>query len=620
MRHLSAEHQQQLLPALKISAGLIINACSQDGVLPDTYSDEDLGFLNILKKMDCPPEKISDYAIALFVRERLDEAGMFKLTEYIDFDSEFFNQEDDEVPEDNNLRTIVSELIKAKKTESLEIDKNIKNTSRYFFSRATDIPWLKLRKLMIFYSREQHEVLPERPFKLLMIAGMRILLRNRAYYECYLKKISNVMLPKNVMPVLDALLEKTLDYYPDALEDPDICWLLTRLHAEFEWVLCDREKAVVSLPFAAAEVLSNITPLAQQALIYANKHHLSNQYQNENGETQFPVLYYNHRNEVSVSSAKFYRGYIQGGNDTGMVYRSNHGLVHVSCTLYYVRSVLAFYCQYGAFDIVQPYLLAVTHDESEKFISKIQIAMCFYVTGREGEQGFECSAYEEYRQNSAENFVRFVNESDEAKMLFNDSDEIEAYKQALKSPYIEDDMDSLRWSPSLMGSTRKAFIRNIVLKIILHACHNANLVRIWGPEKIHDEALKNFMKGVDNDDAENHEIKHAALLIFKMAAKLNRLMGNSVMTDYDAINRKCIRPKIKYSDLYETRFPKTDVETFMHYSNSPEACILLLNSLTKEELLRDEVRYSPVMAAGLFAKQENRLNKADEALFSIPTI
>ncbi|MBA2656157.1 MAG: NAD-dependent ubiquitin ligase [Tatlockia sp.] len=486
-------------------------------------------------------------------------------------------------------------------------DENFKNSSRYFHAGASsNVINDKLKPLMMIYSRSNPEfgAMPLKPFKLLMIVGMKIIFKNPRYIEKFLKQLDKVVLPVNVENVLDSLLKKSMDYYPDALQDPRVYEALNLLHPEFKSVLKNRCPLVLNeINVRECSVPRKIiTARGRDALVYAYKNYLINPFQNENSYTQFPVLYLDKNKEPSFSPSRVYTGYIQGQDDSCIVYRSNHGLPHTALTLYYLHLVVDFNLKHG-FHQVKDYIKRQTStpEDYERFIEKLQIAMGFYVTGREGEQGFETEEYMKYREKSASNFEDYVISQDLLGSVFKNENELKVYKASLKQPYLDQpikELDNCRYGLDTDIGERGCYAS---LRVLMYGAHCVDLIRLRAPYVIQHETIKDLMKAVPDVDLINEEIRHDALLIFKVAAKLNILIGNSVVADYDVNRRKCISPKVKFCDSYNTIFPKTDLKRFIHYSTSPDACVELLNSISSAALISEDNKPSFIQNQGLFA-------------------
>ncbi|MBA2652270.1 MAG: NAD-dependent ubiquitin ligase [Tatlockia sp.] len=406
-------------------------------------------------------------------------------------------------------------------------DENFKNSSRYFHAGASsNVINDKLKPLMKIYSRNNPEfgAMPLKPFKLLMIIGMKIILKNPRYIEKFLKKLDKVVLPVNVENVLDILLKKSMDYYPEALQDPRVFDALNRLHPEFNSVLKNRNPLVLNELNVTECSLPRemITPRGRDALVYAYKNYLINPYQNENSYTQFPVLYLDKNKEPSFSPSRVYTGYIQGQDDSCIVYRSNHGLPHTACTLYYLHLVVDFNLKHG-FHQVKDYIKRQTStpEDYERFMDKLQIAMGFYVTGREGEQGFETEEYIKYRETSARNFEDYVINQDLLGSVFKNKNELKVYKASLERPYLDQpikELDNCWYDLDTDIGERGCYAS---LRVLMYGAHCVDLIRLRAPYVIQHETIKDLMKGVSDVDLINEEIRHDALLIFKVAAKLN---------------------------------------------------------------------------------------------------
>lgn len=487
-------------------------------------------------------------------------------------------------------------------------------SSSYLFTSAFYVPLQRLNGLMYLYSQHNPEFgpLPLKAFKLLIVVGIRILLHNPDYFAWYLRKIEKVTMPQNIQDVLDNLLTKTLDYYPDSLDNSDVRNALARLHPEFTEVLIHHKfkQQTISFPVTESKSLEIITTLAQPALVYSYKNYLSNRYKEENKTTSFPILHFDKNDQIAYSVALTYSSFLAGEGDYGFVYRSNHGLPHTVSTLYCVPLIIEFNRKH-AIPEIKEYIASQTSDADAyiKFISKLQIAMAFYVSGREGEHPFNTKEYENYRKQSAVNFLNYIEEH-QLHYLFADNKELNAYVEHLEHSYSRYEHKSGHnyWYHSeddkVDSQRRKA------LPVLLYGAHCADLVRLWEPKKIETETVLDLMKGVYIELHTDKDIRHDAFCIFKIAAKINLMMGNSVATDYDIQKRKCFRPKIKYCDLYNTQYPKTNLAKFMHYANSPEECIKLLNSISPEALLNHVDNHCFTQNSGLFFEAKNEIENS----------
>jgi hypothetical protein len=504
-------------------------------------------------------------------------------------------------------------------------DPRLKHTSRYFFSESHEIPYALLQEILSVYTVlfPKHSSMPTHIFKLIMVIGMRIASRNPVYLTWYFQKvILHVSLPRYVARTLEGLLDKTLAHYPDSLNDPEMRKRLIMLHHEFAGVLETYQPASQAIGKRLTKNIriNMLSRAGQAALNYVWKFHLNKLHERETSLTYFPILYFNENDEADFSSARFYNGYIKGKHDYNIVYRSNHGLVHTSCTLYYVHAVLEFNRKHALLPI-KTYLAKqlATPEASERWISKLQIALAFYVSGREGEHAFGTPEYSKYRAQSAENFVDYINRHPEWKALFHDEAELLVYKNCLETPFLSNENTELLLDNARLFSHVKgweAYILAITLQTILLAAHCADLVRLWDPKKIATQTIDDLMRGVDKADKKNADVRHEALLIFKIAASLNLLMGSSVKTDYDIVRKKCIYPKVKCCDAYDTPYPKTDLKKFIQYSVSPAACIELLNSVTQDELLRDDMKPCLLNSFGLFAQPAEKACSGERSLSS----
>jgi ribosomal protein S17E len=159
---------------------------------------------------------------------------------------------------------------------------------------------------------------------------------------------------------------------------------------------------------------SSIGPLAAAALKYSVDNYIFKKYTSDPGYYH-PILYRDHEGKI-----KYSKNYIEyQGLELGSVFRSNHGVCHTARTLQLVRNVMDYNLKH-ANDKVKGYIQSQTstEEEQEKFITKLQIAMAFYVSGRGGEEGWGNELYNKYRQQSAENFKEYVKKQNLIPVLF----------------------------------------------------------------------------------------------------------------------------------------------------------------------------------------------------------
>ncbi|MCE2992284.1 MAG: SidE phosphodiesterase domain-containing protein [Candidatus Jidaibacter sp.] len=302
--------------------------------------------------------------------------------------------------------------------------------------------------------------------------------------------------------------------------------------------------------FKQAFTTSKILEITKKALEYSYDKHLSQPYKKEKG-TCFPVICKRDR-EVFIADDK-YGSYKKGDYDSKIVYRSNHGLAHTARTLAMVPEVLAFNIKYAREDVLN-FLQEQTStpNDKQKFIAKLQIAMAFYVSGREGEHGWGTNEYNKYREASKKFFIEYVKSDDDTKALFKNEDEIELYGSCLEHSYVTDE--------DLKGCTNQ-----IAIKALLYGSHCVDLVRIWKPKKVQGSTVFDLLKAVPKDKIE--QAKHDAFLVFHKAAQLCRIMGDSLYTEYDSQTRKCKKPDIKYEEQ-KGAFKKTNFKRFLEYSTN----------------------------------------------------
>lgn len=445
-----------------------------------------------------------------------------------------------------------------------------------FYKSANSVPYESLKKTFPLFTQNNPEFgpLPLKAFKLLLIIGIRILLQNNGQMSRYLKKIASLSLPNQVESFLDKILTRTLDYFPNAIFDKTIQQGLLALHPEFKTLIHQRvvlqqsRKIDLDKKMNPVPSTENIMPLAQKALIFAYENYLIKRYSNEKGQTYFPILYKQEATLV-VAPTRHYEAFIEG-QDGPFVYRSNHGLAHTARTLYLLLPVIQFNLK-----TMNPELKRIlcaqmnSIEKKTKFITKLQIALAFYVTGREGEHGFGSEEYQNYRENSALNFWQYIESEHLTHELFEDEQELSLYVDCLANPYYQGCLYQ-----DLKQENEK-LKKAICIKILLYSAHCADLARLWGPSKIRTETVFDLMKGsylASNSDEQE------AFLIFHEASRLCHAMGDAVGVTYDTAKNQCSHPKMGFSNAYDTRYPKTNLETFFAFSLDPMACIEFLNT------------------------------------------
>ncbi len=319
----------------------------------------------------------------------------------------------------------------------------------------------------------------------------------------------------------------------------------------------------------------------------------------ETGKTFFPVLY-SRAKQICSSSIDNYGNYEASEKQAGdeqIVYRSNHGLAHTARTMILVPHVLAFHIKHAKPEI-QEYLLDKTStlERAINFIMKLQIAMAFYVSGREGEDGFGTDKYNEYRRKSKEYFLDYVGGKESIEKLFETPEEIELYGDCIEFPYIKpDDFDTL-------GEDRLA------LKAILYGAHCADLVRVWSPKNIATVAVYDLLKAVPDEYKES--LKGEAFGIFQIASTLCREMGDSLHTDFkynsSGLLEPCKPENVTRSNLYVTNFPKTDLVKFMKYSTIPGKSV----DLSWTTIPHDTILHKLILGAKIEAEETRPVRQA----------
>ncbi|CEG56464.1 SidE phosphodiesterase domain-containing protein [Legionella fallonii] len=426
----------------------------------------------------------------------------------------------------------------------------------HHLERESGFTYIKM--LISLYSHKNKELgpMPSEVLEALFTRGIDLALQHPKLLPWYKDKIikADPYFPPNIPDLLDKAINTMRVASPEKFTSEDVETHLNTLRQIFQ-----PQKV---------NVANNITDYGAQALIFADNKFLSKKYTEERAGTYFPILYKQNGNTISGLTSHYdcYNG------DEAAVYRSNHGLCHTARTQFLVRMVVDFNLKYAAPDI-QNHIMAQLDSQGESFIAKLQIAMAFYVSGRESESGFGTEEYDRYRKQSAQNFKDYVHEKNLIPTLFQNEAELETFASCLEHSYLTDDPEQL----IKLSAEQKA------LKVLMYGAHCADLSRIWTPNKIENNTIFDLMKAVPLKD--NQEARHAALLIFNEAAKLCKTMGDSVATVYDESKKICVRPEISYDNSYNTHFPKSDLATFFHYSTNPLECIQLLNK-QKTELLK----------------------------------
>ena len=138
--------------------------------------------------------------------------------------------------------------------------------------------------------------------------------------------------------------------------------------------------------------------------------------------------------------------------------RPNHGLVHTLRTAAYVTYVVHAYNLFN-----QPHLTA-------QDIDHLQLALLFYVTGRENEAAFGNPDYLRFRQKSADAFERYIKQNH--PQMFTDQ-KLQFYKQGIYDAYST--------SPPQY--------------VILRLCHDLDLLRCY-PQVEYDKKIQSAKKHV----------------------------------------------------------------------------------------------------------------------------
>jgi hypothetical protein len=141
---------------------------------------------------------------------------------------------------------------------------------------------------------------------------------------------------------------------------------------------------------------------------------------------------------------------------------------------------------------------------------------------------------------------------------------METYAKCLEHSYLAD------------GEMTTLTAEEASLKILLYGSHCADLARIWKPQQIAAKTIHDLMKRVD--DQNNDDARHDVLLIFNESAQLCKTMGDSIGTEYDVDKKQCIPPQnVRFCNLYQTAFPKTNIDEFYNYSTDVQLCIDMIN-------------------------------------------
>ncbi|STX29741.1 Homologous to SidE substrate of Dot/Icm secretion system [Legionella beliardensis] len=352
---------------------------------------------------------------------------------------------------------------------------------------------------------------------------------------------------------------------------------------------------VISIPPAPIKVIErSIQPLAAKALKFAYDDYLSQPYKETN--TKGTVSNHWSWHPIMVKKGNkfhFYqtlKSFYEDGHtkDTLAVYRPNHGLCHTAKTMVLVNDVVEFNKAHAS-DPVKQYINQQinTPEKKQKFITKLQIAMAFYVSGREGEEGWEKDLdrpYHKYRKSSAKNFKKYIRDNELIPNLFSSEEEVKIYAEHLTHSYIDDGFD--------IEAPENA--EAAAIKAILYGAHCADLSRLWSPSKINKDTLWDLFRAVPADKVDsckkhpkaNLEIIHQAKAIFHKAALMGIQMGDSVISvcneqgDFVYYENR-VQPLAPSHPEYAGNFPRTNPELFLQFSTSPQKCVNLIgNNIT----------------------------------------
>jgi hypothetical protein len=306
-----------------------------------------------------------------------------------------------------------------------------------------------------------------------------------------------------------------------------------------------------------------ITEQGKHALQYAYENFLSKKYTILRKSTSKPIIVYVQNQDPAKTEFRLYADHSNfilkepSNPNLQIVYRCNHGLTHTIKTMAIVPDVLQFLRE-NASENITGYLSKQDAKQDENFQEKVQIAMAFYVTGRESEASFkEKELYESFRKASAENFRKYLKEKAEVAALFKDGEQ-DLFAKCLENPYP-------------YANEENFTDEEIALKTIFYAAHNADMTRCRKDSRI-SKNLADLLKAVPETKRDEIGIKHSASMIFGKASKMSYKMRAPFLSYYSE-EEKTFKNFLnkKPAELYCNH-------TFCHYETDVESCVTLLNN------------------------------------------
>ncbi len=221
-------------------------------------------------------------------------------------------------------------------------------------------------------------------------------------------------------------------------------------------------------------------------------------------------------------------------DDQVFIYRPNHGLAHsIRCALY-IPLVIDYFSKFAKNDQFRMYCLGLKEND----IEKIQIAMLFYITGRESDISYleDGNRYMTYRENSYKNFCQYA-ESNDLLLNVDDFEGMTSRKEF--------------YNESVYSKSVKQHLFNIMLM-----AHKLDLGRC----KISDEYLDEIRKF--NDRLVNIYPKQIQSL-----KRLYRIASDMLVATGDRINAYYT------GELFLDDFSEYNAETFFRYSTHVDQCL-----------------------------------------------
>lgn len=185
--------------------------------------------------------------------------------------------------------------------------------------------------------------------------------------------------------------------------------------------------------------------------------------------------------------------------DFPRVERPNHGLVHTLRTASYVPRVVKIYNSLNVKALL-----------SIREIEELQLAMLFFVAGRESELSFDPDdkkknkEYNAYRKASAKAFSKYVKE-ELTDRISNETRKM--YKQLIFNPY----------DPKLI---------NTDLSKVIRICHDLDLRRCYGKKK-YDRKLEEIAKLFSRGKAKEEQPKKIQRLFIELSKDVKKCIKNT---------------------------------------------------------------------------------------------